>query len=224
MNLAADLTHFIEPSTPSFLAFNLILLFVIYAFSWAVKSFRITTGAMAWLSLLSCILFTGVLHQNPMPSLPIFFMGINLVSALFAFSSVGKKISLTVPIYLLVAFQGFRFPLELVLHSWASQGTIPETMTWTGQNFDIISGVLALVFIPLVKKNARLAWIPNVVGFVLLLNVMRVAIFSSPLPFAWQVNPPLLLGFYFPYMLIVPVCVAGALIGHITLTRALLKR
>lgn len=216
--------HFTQPSLFSLIFFVLILISVISAFSWAVRSFRITTGALAWLSLISCIVLTGVIQESPMPRLMIFFAGINIVSAAFAFSHVGKRLALTIPIYLLVAFQAFRFPLELVLHSWSEQGTIPSTMTWTGANFDIIAGTLALVSIPLVKKNTKLAWIPNLVGFGLLLNVMRVAILSSPLPFSWDVNPPLQLGFYFPYVLIVPVCIGGALIGHIVLTRALLRK
>lgn len=214
---------FIEASFLTVLFFNLILLAILSAFFWAIPSFRVRTGILAWLSLICCIAATGVLQENLMPGLMIFMGGINLVSIVFAFSSVGKQLAATVPVYLLVAFQSFRLPLELVLHSWARQGTIPETMTWTGSNFDILSGIAALISFPLVKKNPRLAWIPNIIGFVLLLNVIRVAVMSSPLPFAWGVTPPLQLAFYFPYLLIVPVCVGGALIGHIVLTRALLK-
>jgi hypothetical protein len=44
---------------------------------------------------------------------------------------------------------------------------------------------------------------------------------SSPLPFAWGVKPPLQLALYLPYAWIVPICVDGALFGHIVLTRAL---
>jgi len=47
---------------------------------------------------------------------------------------------------------------------------------------------------------------------------------SAPLSFAWHVSPPLLLPFHFPYFFIVPVCVGGALAGHIILTRALLHQ
>jgi hypothetical protein len=56
------------------------------------------------------------------------------------------------------------------------------------------------------------------------LNVMRVVVLSSPLPFGWNVSPPLLLAFHLPYALIAPVCVGGALFGHIVLTRALIKQ
>jgi len=220
--------HFTEPGFLSTTAFACIVMFIIMFFAQAVQSTRIFAGMLAWLALLCCIVATGVLEANPMPGLMIFVAGINLVSIIFALSGVGKKLSQSLSIVGLVGFQAFRLPLELILHSWVEQKSIPQTMTWTGQNFDIISGILALVFIPLVKTNRKLAWIPNIVGFGLLLNVMRVAVMSSPLPFAWSTDQiggqPLQLAFHFPYLLILPVCIGGALIGHILLTRALLAR
>ena len=68
-----------------------------------------------------------------------------------------------------------------------------------------------------------MAWVANLVGFALLLNVMRVAVLAAPVPFGWGQQPPLLLAFHLPYALIGPVCVGGALFGHIVLTRALLR-
>jgi len=147
-----------------------------------------------------------------------------LVSALIGFSQIGKWLALTSAIPWLLAFQGFRLPLELVLHSWARQGVIPETMTWTGSNWDLLSGIVALVLAPFCRRSRTAAWAGNIVGFVLLLNVGRVAILSAPVPFGWpDVSPKLLLPFHLPYALIVPVCIGGAFVGHIVLTRALLR-
>ena len=94
-------------------------------------------------------------------------------------------------------------------------------MTWTGQNWDIISGLTALVCASFATRHRAAARIANIVGFALLLNVMRVAILSSPVPFGWGQQPPLLLALHLPYALIGPVCVGGALFGHLVLTRAL---
>ena len=140
-----------------------------------------------------------------------------------AFSSFGGSLATKLSFSKLVAFQGFRFPLELVLHSWVNEGVISSTMTWTGSNFDIVTGILALLAIPLVNHFKWMAWIVNGVGLALLLNVMRVVILSSPLSFSWHVDPPLELAFHIPYFLIVPVCVAGDLSGHLVLTRKLLE-
>lgn len=183
-----------------------------------------------WLLALSFVVASGLLAAKPMPRVPLFFAASNLAGLLLALSPAGGWLARGLPLWTLVAFQGFRLPLELVLHSWAEQGTIPATMTWEGSNFDVVTGLVALVAAAAVRTlgtydtRARIAaWTANLVGFVLLLNVGRVAMLSSPLPFAWpEVEPPLQLAMYLPYALIGPVCVAGALAGHVVLTRALL--
>lgn len=151
-----------------------------------------------------------------------FFAAVNLISLAAALSPFGRRFATTLPLAALVGFQSFRLPLELILHEWAQQGTIPVSMTWNGSNFDIVSGMVALAAAPFAGRHRVIAWIANLVGLALLLNVMRVAVLSSPLPFAWGVEPPLQLAAYLPYVLIAPVCVGGALFGHVVLTRALL--
>src|ERR1700731_2547875 len=92
-----------------------------------------------------------------------------------------------------------------------------------GENWDIISGILALIAAPFCRRSIVWPWIANGVGLVLLANVARAAILSSPVSFGWPVVPKLELIYHVPYALIIPVCIDGALIGHIALTRALLR-
>ena len=159
-----------------------------------------------------------------MPGIPLFFVSANLVALAYALSPAGARLAHGLPLSALLLFQGFRLPLELILHGWVGAGIIPETMTWSGQNFDIVSGILAILLAPLVVKRPGLAWIFNGVGLLLLVNVARVATLSSPLPFGWGVQPPLTLVYSLPYAWIGPVCVGGALAGHVILTRALLRK
>ena len=50
----------------------------------------------------------------------------------------------------------------------------------------------------------------------LLLNVGSIALRSSPVPLRTFMNePPVLLALHAPYTWIVPVCVGGALLGHL---------
>lgn len=179
---------------------------------------------LLWLALTSLPVASGWITAHPFPGLPLYLGTVNAAALAFACSPIGKKLATGLPIAALVGFQAFRLPLEVVLHSWASQGTIPETMTWTGQNLDIVAGILALVAAPWSARHRAIAWIANGVGLALLINVMRVAIMSSPLPFAWKVEPPLLLAAHLPFAWIGSICVAGALAGHVILTRALLLR
>lgn len=221
-------------STASLLAFLVICAAVVAAFLgvvWlsarreAVSPLRRTLlaaiGTILWLSSVCLIVQSGWLRGDQRRLL-FFGAAMNAVSLGVGLSHVGRWLSL-LPLPALVAFQGFRLPLELVLPSWAAQGVIPFTMTWSGKNWDIISGVLALIAAPLCRRSVIWAWIANAVGLALLANVMRVAVLSSPLSFGWPITPKLALIYHVPYALILPVCIGGALIGHIALTRALLR-
>lgn len=224
--------NFTPASTGSLIAFCAILVAVLYAILLAIhvsyRSFKVTAlaGTLlgAWMGCQGALAASGRMPSLPLNGLPFFFIPIVVVWTALALSPVGQRIATTVPLAALVGFQAFRLPLELVLHSWATQGTIPEAMTWSGQNWDIVSGITALVAACFAKRHRTVARYANIIGFALLLNVMRVAILSAPVPFGWHVQPPLLLAFHLPYALIGPVCVGGALFGHLVLTRALWQK
>jgi hypothetical protein len=219
-------------SAASVFAFCAIVAAVLAAFLGAVRRvygggrmFVITVAVTAvWLGALASLVASGRMASLPLNGIPLFFGSILVVCIWAGLSPFGARLAAGVPLAALVGFQAFRLPLELVLHAWAAQGTIPETMTWTGQNWDLVSGLVALAAAPLVGRFRLAARVANIVGFALLTNVMRVAIMSSPFPFGWGQQPPLLLALYLPYALIGPVCVGGALFGHIVLTRAIWRQ
>ena len=144
----------------------------------------------------------------------------------FSFSALGLRIAQALPLYALVGFQVFRLPLEFVLHEWYMQGVLPVQMTYAGRNYDIVTGFLALGLAPLLalgKLSRRSAWAFNLIGSALLLNVVQIAIRSSPVPLRTYMNePPVLLALHAPYTWIFPVCVGGALVGHALTFRRLL--
>lgn len=221
------------PASPaSLIAFVAIVVAVAAALVWAVgRAYRsakvggIAALALAlWLGLQAALIQSGRMAALPLNGLPLFFGPVLVVWIAAGLSPVGRRVATAIPLTLLVGFQAFRLPLELVLHSWAAQGTIPGTMTWTGQNWDIVSGVVALACAPFAARNQAAARLANIVGLALLLNVMRVALLSAPVSFGWHVIPPLQLPFHLPYAFIGPVCVGGALFGHIVLTRALWQK
>jgi hypothetical protein len=219
-------------SAGSLAAFVTIVVVVVLALLWAVHRSYGTGKSVAlaalvpavWLGGLSLLIVSGRMPGLPFSGLPFFFAPILLIGLGTGLSPVGARLAAGVPLAALVGFQAFRLPLELVLHSWAAQGVIPGTMTWTGRNWDIVSGVLALVCAPFASRYQVAARVANIVGLALLVNVMRVAVLSSPVPFGWGAEPPLLLALHLPYAFIGPVCVGGALFGHVVLTRALWRR
>lgn len=227
-----------HPASPaSVFAFLLVCGFVLAAFLRAIwisalreasspgaRTLRVACALAVWLGLLAGLVASGWVEAVP-AHLMMFGAGVMLGSLLLGLSPIGKWLGDPGCIPWLLAFQGFRLPLELVLHSWAEQGVIPQTMTWTGSNWDILSGLVALMLAPFTRRSVALAWVGNIFGFLLLLNVGRVAVLSAPVPFGWHdVTPKLQLPYHLPYALIIPVCVGGALVGHIALTRALLAK
>jgi len=189
--------------------------------SWTVAA---ALAVSAWLALTGAVSASGVLEMPARPPpLMIFFFASQLAAIVAAFSPLGTRL-LQLPVAALVGFQVFRLPLELVLHAWVEGGTLPVQMTYEGENFDIVSGLLALPVAWLAARRPNARWPVlafNVVGLALLINVARIAAFSSPVPFrTYLQDPPVLLAFHFPYGWIVPICVGGALFGHVLVFRS----
>ena len=139
-------------------------------------------------------------------------------------SAMGQRLVAVFPLWALVAVQGFRFPLELVMHQAAAERVMPVALTWTGYNLDIVTGVLACVLAPFVAsgKAPRVlvkAW--NVWGFVALAIIAVVAMATSPMVRALgedQVNPWVT---FVPYIWLPTLLVPTALAGHILVARKL---
>lgn len=224
------LDGFVRPSALSTAAFvavvGLTAAMVVYGVRRAAPTWfgRALLAVGTWLALTAAA--PWVIDRAPLAVMG-FFALCNLSAVGLALSPVGRRLS-TLPLALLVGFHAFRLPLELILHAWYVGGTLPEQMTWSGQNPDIVTGALALLLglwglrRPL-PRGAAIAF--EVIGLALLLNVMRVAVTSTPTPLrSFMHDPPVMLPWFFPYVWIVSVCVAGALFGHIVLLRALLAR
>jgi hypothetical protein len=214
----------------SYTLISFIVLIVITIFLSLKSIFKIYKSKL-WIVLFGLIVLIlslgaifGITSDNIIPLAPLFLI-INIFFAVtLTFSKFGKNITLTVSYTALLGLQSFRFPLELILHQWTQTGVIPQTMTWTGQNIDIVAGIICLIFIPFYKKHLGFVWTAQIIGFSLLLNVIRVAVMSSPFPFSWPLDKPLQLIFHFPYVLIVPCFVTVALSCHLLVFRKLLSK
>lgn len=125
----------------------------------------------------------------------------------------------------LVAFQGFRLPLELMMHRAYSEGLMPIQMSFSGQNFDIITGALALPLSLALARGwcgVRSIWAWNLLGVTTLLNVIVVAIRSFPGPlFSYPGTTPNLWVTQWPFCWLPLVLVLAALLGHTAITHKL---
>lgn len=198
-----------------------LICFAVWKTGYAVKKFLLVfTGYMI---LFSAMAGSGLTLKYAVPFVPLLFASVMIGALAFGLSEYGRHIAGRFSYAVLIGFQSFRLLLELILHQWAAIGTVPPTMTWTGENLDILTGIVSLVAIPLVNRWRWLAWFAQWVGFLLLLNVLRVVIMSSPFPFAWPLEQPLQLIGYLPYAWIGPLFVGAALAGHIIVFRKLAR-
>ena len=145
-------------------------------------------------------------------------------------SRVGEAFARGLPLAVLVGMQGFRFPLELVMHAAAREGTMPHEMSFTGRNFDIVTGLCALLLLCLVKPGGQLprglVWVWSVLGSALLANIGIVAVLASPMIQAFGSDPAHVNRWvvYFPFVFLPTVLVACAVFGHVVVFRALIMR
>lgn len=220
----------IPPSSPSMAAFVAVLIAVLVGVGAALHR----AGGARWAGLGAGAMLVGLavtgafahfgFAARGFPWLMGFMVVCNATAVGVALSPVGKRVAETVPVWALVGFHAFRLPLELVLHAWADQGVIPESMTWTGQNIDVLAGIGALVVAPLAWRWRPAAWVFALGGLGLLINVARVAMQSVPGPLQRFGDPDLLVAMQVPTVWILPVAVCGALAAHVILIRALLRR
>lgn len=165
--------------------------------------------------------------RMPAPGLALILV-LAIATVVLALSRVGGLVAASVGIAALVGYQAFRIVVEWLLHRLYAEGVVPVQMTWSGRNFDVISGITALVIgLWLVRSNRRprgvlLAW--NLLGLALLANIVTVAVLSAPVPFRrFTEGPPNLLPSAFPFIWLPTFLVQLALFGHLALFRALLR-
>lgn len=232
MDPTQQIPPFVHPDPVSTALFVALVFGLVGAFVAGIRAVqpewttRAAVAGVGWLALGWIATASGATAMStPVPGAVWFLGGSLLAMAGLALSPVGTRLG-ALPLVALIGVQAFRVPLEVLLHSWYGQGTLPVQMTWEGQNPDIISGLMALAWVGAARWNPPrwTAWLTQLVGLGLLANVVRVAVTSAPLPIRqfWN-DPPVLLPFHTPFMWIVSVCVAGALFAHIVTIRALLR-
>jgi hypothetical protein len=184
------------------------------------------TAMGAWMALLGGVAGTGVFGRFDVRPPPMMgaFLGTLALALVLAFSRFGKRLALGLPFSALVGFQAFRLPLELVMHQAASEGVMPSVMSFNGYNFDILTGITAMlvgVWL-LVGRPPRAVLVAfNVLGSVLLLVVSAVAVAALPLFAAFGPEQQNVWVTRFPYVWMA-VMVGSALVGHVLVARRLL--
>ena len=185
---------------------------------------RAAIGAGAWLLLTGLAAKAGMLRFSPFPPtmLGLLVATVALV-VVIGRSEVGRRLATGLPLSILVGYQAFRVVVELLLHRAYVEGLMPIQMSYAGYNFDIVTGILAAALGVMLARGRVPTWVVgawNVVGLLLLLNVLTIALLSAPTPLRRFHNEPANVWITAaPWVWLPAVMVLAALLGHLLVFR-----
>jgi hypothetical protein len=182
--------------------------------------------AGAWMLTTALLSHLGVIRfERDFPNALLVFPAVGALGFSIGLSSVGRRLAAGAPLALLVGLQGFRLPLELAMHQAAVEGVMPVQMSYSGNNFDIVTGATALLLAPVIARGRAPKWLIfgwNVLGVLLLLNILAVAALSTPTVLRrFHDEPANVFVEQFPFIWLPTVLVVTAIWGHIVIFRAL---
>jgi hypothetical protein len=193
------------------------------------RTTRIALGTTAWLVVTLVLAASGVLRRFDLTPPPFagLVIAVVVIGVSVSCSSIGTLLIRGLPLSVLVGAHVFRFPLELVMHEAYAEGVMPVQMSYSGRNLDIVTGITAgllglwLSRAPVPPLIVH-AW--NVMGVALLVNVVGVALVSTPV-LRWFGDDHLVTFVADPpYVWLPAILVMAALMGHILVWRKLRLR
>jgi len=186
---------------------------------------------LSWVILLSILSINGVFSDfSALPPRLLFVIIFPLPFVLaIAFSKTGGQLLQSVPPHWLVFMQSFRIFVELLILLAFLKNKLPVQMTFEGRNFDMLTGILALPvgYMLFMKKNhsSKITIGYNILGILLLLNILVIAMLSMPTPMRYFMNEPAnVLVAEFPFVMLPGVLVPIAYSMHIFSLRKLLHK
>jgi hypothetical protein len=151
-------------------------------------------GLAGWLAATALLARAGLLADFSLPPKIVLLFAVSLVLTLtLALSNRALAIAEALPWWALIGINAFRLPLELVMHRAATEGVMPVQMSFSGYNFDVLTGIGALLLgawglLRPIPRAAILGW--TALGSLLLLNVVVIAVLSMPTPLRVFMNEP----------------------------------
>ena len=186
---------------------------------------------MCWIFLQMLIALTGFYtNTNTMPPrFALLVLPPLLVIAVLFTTRFGRTYLDRLDLKALSLVHIVRIPVEVVLFWLFVHKAIPQSMTFEGRNFDVLSGLSAVLiyYFGFVRKTigwkGLLLW--NVVCLALLINVVGNGLLSAPSPFQQlSFNQPNIAILYFPFVWLPGVIVPLVLLSHLASIRQLLMQ
>ncbi|MFY0607054.1 MAG: hypothetical protein JXR10_10080 [Cyclobacteriaceae bacterium] len=144
-------------------------------------------GMLSWIALHSALSLNGFFADyEALPPRLFLFVGLCLLIIIGLFATNRSRDFLArMPITTLTYVHLIRVPVEIVLWWLFLSEMVPETLTFAGMNYDILSGITAPfagIFLVEKKRRNRLgAIIWNILALGLLITIVGMAISATPL-------------------------------------------
>lgn len=153
---------------------------------------RALISIILWAVAVSIGSFTGFTQRFelfPLNLAPVLL--VPLVTILFiTFSETTRQLLKNIPIQVLTKLQVFRVFVEILLWMLFVQNLLPVQMTFEGRNFDILAGLTAPLVAYYFSGNRKVLLFWNLISLGLLINIVTIAILSTPSPIQVFYNDP----------------------------------
>ncbi|MBL7851511.1 MAG: hypothetical protein JNN04_11460 [Cyclobacteriaceae bacterium] len=166
---------------------------------------RYLVGVSAWAIFLLSVSATGFFTNfDTFPPRLVIVLIVPLVAIILVVrSSAVKELLQLVPARNIIRLQFFRVFVELLIWASFALDQLPVQMTFEGRNFDVLSGLFAPIVAYWLANHKTALYIYNYVALALLINIVTVAILSTPVPFRVFMNEPAnLLVTKFPFVML----------------------
>lgn len=214
------------------IVFSLTTFFSIYFFYRASQNSKtVLLLLLAWTIVQALLAYSGFYtNTGSMPPLLIFGLLPTLIgiAVLFTIPS-GKQFLKSLSSTHLLFIHTLRLPVELVLYWLSLYKVVPVIMTFEGANYDIFSGISAIVILLLmlrknpVSKTLLVVW--NLICLALLATIVGIAVLSAPFPFQQLAfDQPNIAVLYFPFVWLPTVVVPLVLLAHLSTLYQLLNK
>jgi hypothetical protein len=181
-----------------------------------------TAGILCWLGILGMLSFLGFFQKfdTVPPKIFLAVLPTVVLTLILVFSKSFFRLLTQIPPAWLVYIQSFRIVMELILWIGLLGGFVPFQMTFEGFNLDIVLGITALmagyVFFARGRFRRLEAFLWNVFGIILLINIVFISVVSTPSAFRIFFNEPANTFIaYFPFIWIPGFIVPFALAMHL---------
>src|SRR5262245_7390605 len=115
---------------------------------------------VVWLAATAILAATGKLSDwSSFPPLVMkLVMTAGILTVFYAFSRIGERLTDGLSVASLIGFQVFRVPVEIALYLFHLHGVVPIQMTFAGRNWDVLTGLSAVVVAWLAARQQLPRW------------------------------------------------------------------